>query len=134
MDTHCKGNTVLKDPGAKASSFASAFKSNGYTKFTCVYGVLIAGDSKYPDNNLLYAANVLQNLLNPGCSSELPKARKLVRDNLLGYWVNGGSKQEIESKGDEIPGLYGYGLQNWKGENQEESKKITIEEVFHMTH
>ena len=56
LDTTCHGNFIIP---SKWLDFILA----GYTKYTCVYGILIAGDSLYPDNNILYAANVLAYLL-----------------------------------------------------------------------
>ena len=106
QDTTCAGNPEIWD---RSKDFIDA----GYTKFTCVYGILIAGDANYPDNNLLYAANVLAVLLDQDCKSDCENI-KPVRDHLYKYWLNGGSTQAQEQRGDAIARLNGFGLQNWK--------------------
>ena len=54
----CPGNPKIKE----AQSALTAAK---YTKFTCPFSVLIGGTENFPDNNMLYTANILAYLLDP---------------------------------------------------------------------
>ena len=110
LEQYCPGNFVIPTK-------LFDFLVRGYTKYTCVYGILIAGDDGYPDSNLLYAANTLQMLLDKDCLTDCNRI-KPVRDNLFGAWLNGGSSEFTEFLGDTILGLKGYGLQNWKGQTE----------------
>jgi len=38
---------------------------DGFTKIVCVWGVVVAGIPTMPDSNMLYAANVVAELMDP---------------------------------------------------------------------
>jgi hypothetical protein len=44
-------------------SASSALKAIGLTKFVCPFGFLFAGTSQFPDNHLIYSANLFAELI-----------------------------------------------------------------------
>jgi len=57
----------------------------------CVWGVVLAGTTKFPDSNLLYGANVVANLLDPNENGK--PDNEAIRKSFSAYngWMLGGS-------------------------------------------
>lgn len=111
--------------------------SNGFTKFLCPYGLLIAGTSTYPDANLIYAANTYSELLdlnNDGIADNTSLASTLKNT----VWAVGGTSQATEDACDNVSGFSAcFGLQSWKETDttaSEAAAKIVREEIVHMVH
>ena len=58
--------TASADPLCGSWSIATRASLTAiYSKYVCAYGVLIVGTAAYPDENMLYAANLVANVLDP---------------------------------------------------------------------
>jgi len=72
--------------------------AKGFAKLSCVWGVVIAGTKDMPDNNLLYAANVAAELLDPDATGK-PKneeIRKRFAVTDAGSFLGGGVTEAEE--------------------------------------
>lgn len=134
-------------PATKANRMIEA----GYTKVACPFGsVLIGATNSYPNEYLLFGANVLANILDrnsDGVADDPAVVAELsYKNNYEGAMLQCGASQQEEERGDEMLGDvfdYAFSCQTWHAWyygndspllQQRTFKGVMMEEAFHMVH
>jgi len=116
--------------------------AQGFTKILCPFGVLILGDSDYPDDGLKYGANIIANILdnnNDGIVDDADVLSQLAQKKQLGHGavLMCGSTEAKEQKEDFFDDIFSYSFSCQTYESfaiESEFKAIMFEETFHLIH
>ena len=75
----------------------------GFTKVTCPYGIIVAGDPTYPDSMINYASNTIANIIDPtGTGTPWWEDARKYWSAWGGNVLAGGATKELEDPCDSL--------------------------------